>query len=390
MPDLLSLLRRLWPWQPDNLGDSLDQASKQLGERLSSASQELGYTLDDAAQALGWDRRWTDREHTGWSPGADSEGGWNGQGWSTHGQAGGGGGGGFGGPVPDPAPVSAPAGGLWKGGAALLLVGLLVAGGSQALGLWPVQLETESAPGQSVTGETQAHLNGVAPERLLQAQVMSGGQPAADRPVAGNAHAPSVVTTSAQNRPCADRDGWYELPPTPTPTPLPRPLGCQVGKTLQEPPRMLAFFWQPQHPTLGSQQPVWRTEGDGRVAFSISAQGGHLYQGTASGGGCHLVAQNDPLVRIELDWVLLPPSAGWIEGKLSQRYYEAYSRAREQGIQCVVVWEGYSQQVETVYPDWQPLDPGLYGVRVHLYSARGYALRATPVPVYLRDSSLGE
>jgi len=165
---------------------------------------------------------------------------------------------------------------------------------------------------------------------------------------------------------------------------------------VRQPPKALAFTWQPEHPTLGSQQPAWRTQGEGSVAFAITAQGGHFYAGESRNNGCSLHEWDDPLVRIEMDWVLLPPSVDWIEGSLSQRYYDAYSRAQEQGIQCVTVWEGRSQQVETNYPDWQPPDPGIYGVRVHLYTAGdgahpgGYAIRSTPIPVYLRDSTLGE
>lgn len=399
MPDIPSLLRRFWPWQPDGLGDSLDRASQELGDRLSSASEELACTLDDAAHSLGWGEACADEEKTDWPQPTDGGEGWNGEGWSGKGWSGpgqtaGGGSGGFGGANTSPPRYEIPVSGLLQGGAALLLVGLLVGAGG---GLFS-QDAAAGQPGeaQSDAGviEQPVHLNGVAPEQILQAQIASEPPQNGDR--AGAVTGTNPPTQPPAGRSCADREGWYLLPPTPTPTPLPRPLGCQVGRTLREPPTVRSFVWQPEYPTLDSQQPVWRNREERTVEFAISAQGGRLYEGVGNDQGCQIETRNDPLIRMELDWVLLPPSTEWIEGELAQRYYAAYSRAREQGIRCVVIWEGYSQQVETGYSDWQPLDPGIYGVRLHLYTAGdgahpgGYALKSTPVPVYLRDSSLGE
>lgn len=401
MPNLPTLLRNFWPWQPDGLGDSLDRASQQLGERLSSASEELACTLDDAAHSLGWGEACAGEETTDWPQPTDGEEGWNGEGWSGNGWSGpgqtaGGGRGGFGGPVAAPPRYEIPVSGLLQGGAALLLVGLLVGAGGGLFSQDAAAGQPGAAQNDTAASAQPAHLNGIRPEQILQAQI--AGEPPQEGGRSGSAAA-AVTNPIAQppaSRSCADREGWYLLPPTPTPTPLPRPLGCQMGRTLREPPTVRSFTWQPQHPTLDSQQPVWRSPEERTVAFAISAQGGRLYESVGNDQGCQIEARNDPLIRIELDWVLLPPSATWIEGMLAQRYYAAYSRAREQGIRCVVVWEGYSQQVETGYADWQPQDPGIYGVRVHLYTAGDgpypgdYALRATPVPVYLRDSSLGE
>lgn len=394
MPNLPSLLRHFWPWPPDGLGDSLDRASQALGERLSSASEELACNLNDAAHSLGWGEACTDEEATDWPQPTGGEEGWSGEGWSGPGAQAGGGSGGFDGPKAAPPRYEIPVGGLLQGGAALLLVGLLVGAGGGLLSEDAAAGRPSAAQSDAAIAAQPAHLNGVRPEQLLQAQI--AGEPPQEGDRSGAAIGTNPIAQPPAGRSCADREGWYLLPPTPTPTPLPRPLDCQVGRMLREPPVVRSFTWQPRHPTLNSQQPAWRKGEQSSVEFAISAQGGRLYEGVGNGQGCQLEARNDPLIRIELDWVLLPPSAAWIEGTLAQRYTEAYSRAREQGIRCVVVWEGYSQQVETGYADWQPQDPGIYGVRVHLYTAGDgphpgdYALRATPVPVYLRDSGLGE
>ena len=394
MPNLPSLLRHFWPWPPDGLGDSLDQASQALGERLSSASKELACNLNDAAHSLGWGEACTGEEKIDWPQPTGGEEGWRGEGWSGPGAGAGGGSGGFGGPEAAPPRYEIPVSGLLQGGAALLLVGLLVGAGGGLLSQDAAAGRPSAAQREAGVSVQPAHLNGVRPEQLLQAQIASEPPQDGGRPY--TAIGTNPIAQPPAGRSCADREGWYLLPPTPTPTPLPRPLGCQVGRKLREPPVVRSFTWQPQHPTLNSQQPVWRKGEQSKVEFAISAQGGRFYEGVGNGQGCQIEARNDPLVRIELDWVLLPPSAAWIEGTLAQRYHEAYSRAREQGIRCVVVWEGYSQQVDAGYVDWQPPDPGIYGVRVHLYTAGDgpypgdYALRATPVPVYLRDSSLGK
>lgn len=396
MPDIPSLLRRFWPWQPDHLGESLDQASQQLGEHLSTASQELGCTLDDAAHSLGWGEACTKPDNPHWPETAAGDTGWNNRGWSGQGQAAGGGGGGFGGGSATRA-YEIPVKRAVQLGAALVVTGLLVTGAATAPQSRSTHGEQTAQNVAAPAAAAPAQLNGVSPERLAQAQVVRGaGQNGGPADFGDGGTNPVALPQPPFANPCADRDGWYALPPTPTPTPLPQPLGCQAGRVVREPPKVLAFIWQPEHPTLGSQQPVWRTQGEGLVDFAITAQGGHFYAGESSNNGCSLDEWDDPLVRIEMDWVLLPPSVHWIEGQLSQRYHDAYSRAQERGIQCVTVWEGRSQRVETSYPDWQPLDPGLYGVRVHLYTAGdgahpgGYAIKSTPVPVYLRDSMLGE
>lgn len=397
MPDIPSLLRRFWPWQPDHLGESLDQAGQQLGERLTTASQELGCTLDDAAHSLGWGEACTQPDNLHWPETTAGDTGWNNNGWSGQAQGAGGGGGGFGGGSNEASPYEVPVSRAVQFGAALVVTGLLITGAATAIQSRSTPVEQTIQSATSSDPAAPAQLNGIPPERLAQAQVVSGAVQNGGNADFGD-EGTNLVTVPQPpfTNPCADRDGWYALPPTPTPTPLPQPLGCQVGQVLREPPRVLALIWQPEHPTLGSQQPVWRTQGEGLVDFAITAQGGQFYTGESSGNGCHLAERDDPLVRIEMDWVLLPPSVGWIEGQLSQRYDDAYSRAEERGIQCVTVWEGRSQRVETTFPDWQPLDPGIYGVRVHLYTAGdgvhpgGYALKSTPVPVYLRDSTLGK
>lgn len=397
MPDIPSLLRRFWPWPSDHLGESLDQASQQLGEHLSTTSQELGCTLDDAAHSLGWGEACTKPDKPHWPETAAGDTGWNNNGWSGQAQAAGGGGGGFGGSDNGAGPYEIPVNRAVQFGAALVVTGLLITGIATVIqsGSAPVEIAVQS--GASPARDAPAQLNGIPPERLVQAQIVTGErQNSVEMDFGDGGTNPVAMPQPPFTNPCADRDSWYALPPTPTPTPLPHPRGCQIGQVLREPPKVLALIWQPEHPTLGSQQPVWRTQGEGLVNFAIDAQGGRFYTGESRGNGCHLAEREDPLVRIEMDWVLLPPSVHWIEGPLSQRYYDAYSRAEERGVQCVTVWEGRSQRVETSYPDWQPLDPGLYGVRVHLYTAGdrahpgGYAIKSTPVPVYLRDSSLGE
>ncbi len=397
MPDIPSLLRRFWPWQPDHLGESLDQASQQLGEYLSTTSQELGCTLDDAAHSLGWGEVCTKPDTPGWPETAAGDTGWDDKGWSDQWQASGGGRGGFGGSSNEASPYEIPVSRAVQFGAALVVTGLLITGAATAIQSRSTPVEQTIQSAASSDQAAPAQLNGVPPERLVQAQVVSGaGQNDGNADFGDGGTNPVAVPQPPFTNPCADRDGWYALSPTPTPTPLPQPLGCQVGQVVREPPKVLAFTWQPEHPTLGSQQPVWRTQEEGLVEFAITAQGGRFYTGMGNSNGCHMTERDDPLVRIEMDWVLLPPSVNWIEGQLFQRYYDAYSRAQERGIQCVTVWEGRSQRVETSYLDWQPLDPGIYGVRVHLYTAGtgahpgGYAIKSTPVPVYLRDSTLGK
>ncbi len=396
MPDIPSLLRRFWPWPPDHLGESLDQASQQLGEHLSTASQAMGCTLDDAAHSLGWGEACTKPDNPDWPETTAGDTGWNDKGWSGLAQAaGGGGGGGFGGGSSGTPSYEIPVNRAVQFGAALVVTGLLITGVTTAIQSGSTLVEETVQSAVSPAEAAPASINGIAPERLAQARVVNGpGQNGGNANFGEGGTNPVAMPQPPFTNPCADRDSWYALPPTPTPTPLPHPLGCQIGQVLREPPRVLAFIWQPEHPTLGSQQPVWRSPGEGLVEFAITAQGGRFYAGESSGNGCHLTERDDPLVRIEMDWVLLPPSVHWIEGPLSQRYYDAYSRAEERGIQCVTVWEGRSQRVETSYPDWQPLDPGIYGVRIHLYTAgdgahpEGYGLKSTPVPVYLRDSTL--
>jgi len=397
MPDIPSLLRRFWPWPSDHLGESLDQASQQLGEHLTTASQELGCTLDDAAHSLGWGEACSQPDQPHWPEAAAGDTGWNNNSWSGQAQAAGGGGGGFGGSSNGAGPYEIPVNRAVQFGAALVVTGLLITGIATAIQSRSTPVEETIQSAVSPAEAAPASINGVPPERLAQAQIVTGErQNGVEMDFGDGETNPVTMPQPPFTNPCADRNGWYAHPPTPTPTPLPHPLGCQVGQVLREPPRVLAFTWQPEHPTLGSQQPAWRTPEEGLVEFAIDAQGGRFYTGEGRGNGCHLVEREDPLVRIEMDWVLLPPSVDWIEGPLSQRYYDAYSRAEERGIQCVTVWEGRSQRVETSYPEWRPLDPGLYGVRVHLYTAGdgahpgGYGLKSTPVPVYLRDSSLGE
>lgn len=397
MPDIPSLLRRLWPWQPDHLSESLDRAREQLGDHLSTASQELGCTLDDAAHSLGWGEACTKADTPPWpeTPGEDM--GWNRTGWSGNGQAAGGGGGGFGGASAPQTRYEIPISRLAQTAAALAITGLLVTGAVSAIQSGSTAA-AEPSHAASSGGETApVSINGVSPERLVQAEIVTRErQNGVHQGLEGQGNAPVTVSQAPPSNRCAERDDWYLFAPTPTPTPLPQPLGCQVGRVVREQPKILDFFWQPEHPTLGSQQPTWRTQGNSLIDFAITAQGGRFYEGVNSGNGCHLVKRDDPLIRIEMDWVLLPPSVGWIEGELSQRYTEAYSRAQERGIQCAIVWEGRSQHVEIIYPDWQPLDPGIYGVRVHLYTGGDgvhpgtNSLIATPVPVYLRDSTLGE